>query len=698
MNMKLTIIASAIVSAIIAPSVFAESETGQVSDKVVVTGEKFTAYTADTNTSMKIEVDQLDTPGQVTVINSELIDDQRASSLSEVLANDASISVGNTTSRNRERFSLRGFELGSSSGFLRDGRVHWSHYRQPIELLESVEILKGPSGLLYGKSSPAGIVNMVSKKPTHETQINFSQDLGSNNHTRTIFDISGSLNEAETVRGRFITSKENKDNWRDYLDGQTGETDRFIGAMMLDFDLTESVTLGLHYDRTEDTGNVDTGSPVDDNGKPINPKHSYDASWSEIENVSENMGFDVNAALNSEWKLATGYNHQKFKRHDVESGMPTRNDDGSLTYGGFDRKDHWKFDTAYFDVTGDLELAGMRHQILVGADALRYSYERDQYSMNKVTVNPGETPVPSVNPDRRRTSNSNYESYGFYVQDLVSFNSQWQGLAGVRVDHYVNDDNESQTNFLPKVAVMYHPMSNGTIYATYSESFEPLGTVTSSPDEIDLNDGKQLDPVKGRLYELGTKWNLLDEKLFVSSAVFQITEDNTVIVEDRDPGLCSTPSCVETTQNGSRTHTGVELAVSGSATDDLHLFSTFMYLDAEFDKHQNPDLEGKRPADVPEFSASIWGKYDITNNTGFNLGAYYVGSRYGDDMNTFKKDAYTRVDAGLSHHYQYDQDLAFVIRAKVENVFNEDYLLGGDQRAVVVGEERNYLLSLEMKY
>ncbi len=146
-------------------------------------------YKADTNTTaMRMEMTQLETPGQVAVIDEAVIDEQRASTLGEVLKNDASVSAGGT-SRNRERFSLRGFELSSSDGFLRDGRQHWSHYRQPIELLERVEILKGPSGLLYGKSEPGGLVNMVSKKPTTETQVSLSQDIGSNDHSRTVLDV-----------------------------------------------------------------------------------------------------------------------------------------------------------------------------------------------------------------------------------------------------------------------------------------------------------------------------------------------------------------------------------------------------------------------------------------------------------------------------------------------------------------------------
>ncbi len=192
-----------VIGAVLATPAVADVQTDE---HVVVEGREF-GYKADTNsTAMRMEMTQLETPGQVAVIDETVIDEQRASTLGEVLRNDASVSAGGT-SRNRERFSLRGFELSSSDGFLRDGRQHWSHYRQPIELLERVEVLKGPSGLLYGKSEPGGLVNMVSKKPTTQTQASLSQDLGSNDHSRTVLDVSGALNDAETLRARAILPK-----------------------------------------------------------------------------------------------------------------------------------------------------------------------------------------------------------------------------------------------------------------------------------------------------------------------------------------------------------------------------------------------------------------------------------------------------------------------------------------------------------
>ena len=110
--------------------------------------------------AMRTDVSLLETAQSVTVISSTIVEEQLATTLGEVLTNDASLSAG-SKQRNREVFNLRGFELSSSNGYLRDGHQHWSHYQQPIETLEAVEVIKGPSSILYGQSGPGGLVNMV---------------------------------------------------------------------------------------------------------------------------------------------------------------------------------------------------------------------------------------------------------------------------------------------------------------------------------------------------------------------------------------------------------------------------------------------------------------------------------------------------------------------------------------------------------
>ncbi len=149
---------------------------------------------------------------------------------------------------------------------------------------------------------------------------------------------------------------------------------------------------------------------------------------------------------------------------------------------------------------------------------------------------------------------------------------------------------------------------------------------------------------------------------------------------------------------GEQVHRGAELSASGYVTEKLALNSSVTYLDAEIVDSTEASKDGKRPADVPELSASICSRYPVTDNADANLGVIYVGDRYGDTANTYKKDAYTRVDAGVVHTIKYDQNLDVIIRLNVENLFDTDYLAGGSQTKTIIGEGRNYMATLQLRY
>jgi len=275
---------------------------------------------------------------------------------------------------------------------------------------------------------------------------------------------------------------------------------------------------------------------------------------------------------------------------------------------------------------------------------------------------------------------------------MVTVNDQWQVLAGLRFDREVNKD-YTHNNVLPKLGLIYHPKANGSIYATYSESFEPKDPVN---DLDDINHGNELDPVKGKLYELGSKWELMDNQLFVSGAIFDITQENMVI--SQETGNPSNLDETETTQAGKQVHRGAEFSAMGYVTEALSLSGSMTYLDAEIHDEFKPERDGNRPADVAEFSASIWSRYSFANNTDVNLGAIYVGERFGDVENTYKKDAYTRFDTGIAHTINYDKDMDLVLRFNIENLFDTDYLAGGSQSKTIVGEGRNYMASIQLRY
>ena len=138
--------------------------------------------------------------------------------------------------------------------------------------------------------------------------------------------------------------------------------------------------------------------------------------------------------------------------------------------------------------------------------------------------------------------------------------------------------------------MLYHPNASATIYASYSEGFEPQNeTIT---DETDINFGMEIDAVTSEQRELGIKWQLLDDRLLLSGAVFDISKNGTLVTEDLEAPIGSVTT--ETNQVGEQRHKGFEVAAQGAATDRLFVMASAMYLDANYER-ANEELQGKRP-------------------------------------------------------------------------------------------------------
>ena len=667
-------------------------------EHIEVKGSFFNDYKVDNaNGAMRTSTSLLDTAQSVTVISDIIINEQLATTLGEVLSNDASLTAG-SKQRNREVFNLRGFELSSSTGYLRDGHQHWSHYQQPIEILQQVEVIKGPSSILYGQSGPGGLVNMVTKKPTAQTLFNASADVDQHGSTRFMLDASGALTDAEDLRARGILVKQDVDYWREYQNGENRERDRFLGAFIVDYDISDNALVRVHYDRTDDEAGLDTGAWIDDNANVIgDDKTIRDMSWAFTDITVENAGIDFKVFLNDNWQVKLGYNEQTFERQRFESAprKPGNFVEGdSYESRPYDRFDDWQFKTAFIDFIGEFETAGVHHQLLIGANSLDYYYGQRRTSADSFNFIAGqaEPSRPTVSYKTDDTiSETEYDYYGIYVQDLITFSPQWQLSLGGRYDKQTREDANNES-FVPKVGVLYHPNASATVYASYSEGFEPQGSDTLV-NEDDINNGMKLDAVTSEQKEIGVKWQLFDDRLMLSGALFDISKNGTLVTETLDIPVGDLIS--ETNQIGEQRHKGIELTAQGAATDRLFVMASTMYLDANYERDE--DLEGKRPTDAPKWSASLWTRYELNDAIAFNAGAFYEGERFADSANTITKDAYTRVDVGATYKLKVSKT-DVNLRLNIENLFDEDYLAGGGTNNVTIGEGTNVRLAAQFSF
>ncbi|MBR9728897.1 TonB-dependent receptor [Shewanella intestini] len=669
-------------------------------ERIAVTGRQFNDYKVGSSSgAMRGDMSILETPQSVTVIPDFVTDEQLATNLSEVLVNDSSV-TGGSEKWNRQVFNIRGFELASGSGFLINGQQQWSHYVQPIETLQQVEVLKGPSSMLYGQSGPGGLINMVTKKPTAETQFEFGFDTDENGSTRFQLDAGGALNESETIRYRSVLVKQDSTYSREYQDGSNQERDRWLGYINLEFDISDDLLLAVKYDHTQDKTGIDRGGWLNDDGEVIGGNDIiWDQSWAFTDNTISNLGLDLTYHLSDSWKVKTGFNDQQFNRQRLDSS-PQYNQDAmtdGYTIKPFDRYDDWQHKTAYVDFTGEVYTGEISHQLLVGANILDYYYGqlRDSYlgenGETVIDVTPG---VPIDRPDvdyRRDTDKSvtEYKHYGFYFQDLITINDQWQALAGVRYDEQKRDGAGNNSYAVsPKFGVIYSPTDNGSIYANYSKSFTPQSIVN---DENDVNDQMNLDPEYGIQYEIGTKWELLDGSLLLTSAVFDITVDNVTVTEDIDDNTTIT------TQSGEQRHKGFEVGAQGQISDSWFMTGSMMNLDAEYVRPESDALNGKTPIDAPKWSANIWTRYEMTQDLAFNFGAIYVGERYANQANTITKDAYVRFDLGAAYSMNIKgSDVS--VRMNIKNLFDSEYLAGGNNTDVTIGDGRHVSLALQVLF
>ena len=473
---------------------------------------------------------------------------------------------------------------------------------------------------------------------------------------------------------------------REYANGENRERDRFLGYIAFDYEITEDLFINVYYDQTDDKAGLDTGAWLDSNGDVIGDKdYIYDFSWAFTDIRVNNIGTKIDYHLNNDWLMTFGYNEQTFERQRFESAPRKPSDyvvGNSYDSKPYDRFDDWQFKTMYFDVKGEFNTGSVRHNVLVGANSLDYYYGQLRVKADTITYTPGE--LEPTRPDITYKTDdtlytSEYDFYGIYVQDLMTLNEQWQVSVGGRFDKQ-NKENADNESFVPKFGVLFHPISDATVYVNYSEGFQPQSSETLN-DETDKNHGIELDAITSTQLEVGAKWQV-SERLLVETAIFDIEKSGVLVSEALpDDPIYDTI----TTQAGLQRHKGFEASAQGAITDTLFLMASTMYLDAEYERDSN--YEGKTPVDAPKWSAALWSRYEMTEALAVNAGIVYQGERFADAIYTITKDAYTRLDLGATYSTKignHDTDFRF----NLENAFDTDYLAGGGVNNVTIGDAR----------
>jgi iron complex outermembrane receptor protein len=655
-----------------------------------------------------------DIPQAINVVPAQVIRDQAPRNLDDALANVSGITQGNNFGGTSDTVMKRGFGDNRDGSIMRDG-MPLVQGRSLNASTERVEVLKGPASLLYGIQDPGGVINVVSKRPQHE-QYNALTLRGSTygsgkNGSGGGLDSTGALGDSPLAY-RLIVDHEDEDYWRNY-----GVHRESLVAPSLAW-LGEDTQVVLAYEHREFLYPFDRGTAFGSDGHPLNipATRRLDEPFNDMEGRSDLYRLEVDHQLSDDWKAHFGYsfNRETYDASQVRvtavneaKGTLTRSIDG--THNAMSRDQF-----ATFSLNGNVVVAGMRHDLLVGVDhedrkvfrgdlirqtpSATFSYENPLYGQQQEGSNVRAS--DSDQTDKLRTDS-------LFIQDALHLDEHWILVAGGRFQQYdqyagrgrpfkANTDNSGQT-WVPNAGVVYKVDEQLSLYGSYSESFKPNSSI--APLSIGGGQTLLLDggiaPEEGKSWELGAKLDIPGQ-LTGNLALFDITKRN-VLVADGD----SNPGTIIYSNAGQVRSRGVELDLTGQLSGRWSLIGSYAFTDAEVTK--DPELKGKRLQNVARHSGSLSAVYDYGSLFGgdrlrLGAGARYVGERAGNASNDFDLPAYTVADAFASYETQLDEHKVR-LQLNVKNLFDRVYYTSAVNRYfVALGDARQVSLSSTFEF
>ena len=674
-------------STALAAPVFAQSapaeEPERELDTVVVTGQQ--SYYDDTAVSAtRLNIPIIETPQSVFVINSDLIADQQAFRFDQVLQNDASVQKSNNFLGAYSSYAIRGFQLSNGSNYFRDGRTFFHLAPVPVETLDRVEVLKGPSSVLYGTMAPGGMVNMISKRPKDEAFTSLKATVGSDDFNHFALDHSGILFEdgpAGTLSYRVNGVFEESDSFREFAEGRAFSTERLIGSFAAEWVLSDQTTILFNYDYTDDDRPQDiglvnlTGDFSDQSYERI-----INQPWTKYDSTVTNYYVAVDHRFNDIFTLRAGTSIQDYKRDRYDNQYRGNTFDpatGDIDIRARRRINRWDYTTYFADLIAEFDTGPFEHQVLIGIDQTDVEIDNNETDRNFVfTTNifdPVLVPDPLIGVATTPNTGSE-DRFGVTFQNMISYGDHWRLLLGGRYDEFQSEfilasgtslPRPDIDNFTPRIGLVYLVNPNLSFYGSYSESFEPNNPVS---DPSLVNFGEQLDPTVGESLEAGIKWEAFDGRLLSTAAIFTV---------ERSGAPFEDPALNAIVQRGTQEHNGVEASVTGLVNDNLTLTGSATFLDAEFTADQNPTRIGNTPSGVADVSLALTGEYEFFEGplNGFALqgSVFYESERPVDDNNTYDVDAYTRVDIGAKYTQRLESGNELIYRVSALNLFDEEY-------------------------
>lgn len=582
-------------------------------------------------TGTKTDTPILETPQSLTVVTQDQIQATGARTVVEALGYSAGLFNPTGFNPANETFTIRGFT--QYGGMLRDGLYDggaWGN-RQESYGLERVEFLKGASSVLYGKLSPGGAINTISKRPTNEPLHEIKLELGNYNHQQFNLDLSDALNADETLKYRLTAVARQSDTPVDYT-----ANDRYYLAPALSWMPNDKTSLTLLGNYQENKLSYINGLPVEGtllpnkNGQLRQSTFLGEPDWSTGDDEKGSIGYLMEHQFSDQLKLEHKLRYSYSKVHWRYSSINLdANDQRTATRSGYDRFD--KVHRLVADTFLEWKTSGARFEntLITGVDWLRENGSMPANWDLKLTpidiFNPQYSGLIDYSNSLNDYSTDQIKTLGVYAQNQLKLDDHWIVLTGLRqdwVDSKATGSADDNDDALTGRAGLVYLLDNGLApYLSFSQSFEPVSGDDGSPAH------RKLEPTEGEQYEAGVRYQPLGSNSLYSLALYQLTQTN---VSSTDP----TTQIVR--QIGEVRSRGAELEAKFSPLKDVNLIAAYSYIDAKTTQSLIAEEVNQRTANVPRQQASLWADYHIGQlghgQLKLGLGVRYIGEQANASM------------------------------------------------------------------
>jgi iron complex outermembrane receptor protein len=680
--------------------------------EVIITGVK--NLNEKTVAISKINIKPMDLPQSISSIDRDILDQQQAQSMSDALKNFNGVYIMGTSGGYQQEIAGRGFAFGSSNTF-KNG-IRFNNTAMPeLSSLEKVEVLKGSAAILFGNVAAGGIINLVTKKPTFTQGGEVSFRMDSYDFYKPAIDIYGVVGKGKHAAYRMNMVYEKARSFRDNVGSE-----RFYANPSMIFRLGKKTELLIEGDYLKDNRTADFGVGTINYELIDVPRERFlGIAWSYYKTEQQSLTGSIIHRFNNSWQLKSTTGFQKFASDLFANQRPNGNSQFIRTNGNWVRgvqrtMVNEEYYMTQLDLTGRFKTFGIKHNLLLGVDADRYS--TDNTAFNAITK------YDSINvfdlkkytqrydvPDltKRITTSNPVQRIGAYIQDLIEITKQIKLLAGVRFSYLesassvlthatssITETKQFNDAITPRFGLVYQPSRTVSIFGSYANSFTPN-------TGLDIN-GAPLKPSYIDQFEAGVKTNLLKEALSANVTAYQIINSNLAQMSLENGNTNSNIKELA----GEVTSKGVEVDIMTKSYHGIMLVAGYSYNETRYTK-SNTYIVGSLLRYNPAHTgnASIYYTINKTALRGMNFGISYLyfGERAAgrstrltvanDKFKLITLPAYQLVDATIGYARQ-----NISLRIKLSNIFDVLSYNVHDDNSVNPIPPRQFAATLSYKF